>query len=71
MGVDKKGNKKENTARIIIEMSGGILKLQPTDNAIQTLGMLSLATAEVIARLQHTPDKDPRIIIPKLHIPKA
>ena len=71
MGVDKKDNTEEPIARILIEMVGGELRMQPTGNAIQTLGMLSLATAEVIARLQHTPDKKTKIIIPKLHIPKA
>lgn len=71
MGVDKKDRPKKAPARIIIEMSEGQLRLQPTSNAIQTLGMLSLATAEVIARLQHTPDNESKIIIPKLHMPKA
>jgi len=55
--------------RIIIDLGveDGMLSVKPTQNAIQTLGMLTLATADIIARLRQTPE-EPKIIIPNLRI---
>lgn len=56
--------------RIIIELEDGTLHVKPTENAIQTLGMLTLATADIITRLQQTPEENRggKIIIPNLRM---
>ena len=56
--------------RVVIELEDGILRVKPTENAIQTLGMLTLATGDIIAQLQHKPEEDRggKIIIPKLRM---
>jgi len=59
--------------RIIIELGveDGLLHVKPTQNAIQTLGMLKLAEADIIARLQHQPEENRggKIIIPSMKLP--
>ena len=58
--------------RIIIELEieSGILRVKPTENAIQTLGMLTLATGDIIAQLQHKPEENRggKIIIPNMRM---
>ncbi len=59
--------------RIVIELGveDGIMSVKPTQSAIQTLGMLTLATADVIAMLRHTPEENRggKIIIPNMRLP--
>ena len=59
--------------RVLIELGSddGILKVKPTNDAIQTLGMLTMAQAEVMAMLKgHEPEenKGGKIIIPSIKI---
>jgi len=58
--------------RIVIELGvdDGLLTVKPTENAIQSLGMITLATADIIAMLRHHVDenKGGKIIIPKLRL---
>ena len=59
--------------RIIIELGveDGTLRVKPTQSAIQTLGMLTLATADIIARLKQTAEENRggKIIIPNMSFP--
>jgi len=61
--------------RIVIELGrdDGLLSVKPTQSAIQTLGMLTLATADVIAMLRHTPEENRggKIIIPDIRFDKG
>ena len=72
--IDPDGPRRE-VYQIVIQLGveDGMLQVQPTNNAIQTLGMLRLAEADIIARLQHSPEENRggKIIIPNLKFGKS
>lgn len=67
---------RKQVRQIVIELDedDGMLRVKVvTKDAIQTLGMLRLAEADVIARLSHTPEENRggKIIIPNMRFEKA